>query len=419
MYVKLSTEKTSVRSKLKRIDWVGGLFFIGGLTSFLVGISWAGVQFEWKSAQAIAPMVIGIASVIVAIIWEYNYAMEPFLRPSLFHSTSALATYICALFQGFIVCVSLRHLNPVAVLAVPANNAALQLFCALYYIPFYFTAIRFRTPTQSGLDIFPVTCFLLPVSIVISLITTRIGRYRWAIWSGWVVTTIGCGLLVLLDDETKTPVWAVILAVFGIGHGILLTSVNVGIQAVSRVEDAGRAAAMYAFMRTMGMSIGVAVGGTVFQNVMSSKLDDLGLPRSIAQNSEAFVTTMSLMDPEDPIRVGAVKACKLACPVLWGSGVLMLTHCSRSGRIPRRVLDHHSRVNRIVRHQPGHQEPQHEQVPRIQVCAQGGQISLQPRHGYRSCAYRPPGRFTRHNPNRQPAIGIQALDNSQRNAIGL
>ncbi|KAK4132666.1 MFS general substrate transporter [Trichocladium antarcticum] len=284
MYVKLSTEKTSVRSKLKRIDWVGGLFFIGGLTSFLVGISWAGVQFEWKSAQAIAPMVIGIASVIVAIIWEYNYATEPFLRPSLFHSTSALATYICALFQGFI------------------------LFCALYYIPFYFTAIRFRTPTQSGLDIFPVTCFLLPVSIVISLITTRIGRYRWAIWSGWVVTTIGCGLLVLLDDETKTPVWAVILAIFGIGHGILLTSVNVGIQAVSRVEDAGRAAAMYAFMRTMGMSIGVAVGGTVFQNVMSSKLDDLGLPRSIAQNSEAFVTTMSLMDPEDPIRVGAVKA---------------------------------------------------------------------------------------------------------------
>jgi MFS family permease len=149
------------------------------------------------------------------------------------------------------------------------------------------------------------------------LITTRIGRYRWAIWSGWVVTAIGCGLLLLLNAETKTPVWAVILAIFGIGHGILLTSVNVGIQAVSRVEDAGRAAAMYAFMRTLGMSIGVAVGGTVFQNVMSSKLVVLGLPKSIAHNSEAFVTTMSLMDPEDPIRVAALEACKLICLVLW------------------------------------------------------------------------------------------------------
>lgn len=125
-----------------------------------------------------------------------------------------------------------------------------------------------------------------------------------------MVTAIGCGLLVLLDADTETPVWAVILAIFGIGHGMLLTSINVGIQAVSRVEDAGRAAAMYAFMRTLGMSIGVAVGGTVFQNLMSNNLDKLGLPESIAQNSEAFVAAMSLMDPEDPQRIAAIESCK-------------------------------------------------------------------------------------------------------------
>ncbi|KAK4155670.1 major facilitator superfamily domain-containing protein [Chaetomidium leptoderma] len=284
IYVKLITVKTSLVSKLARVDWVGGFFFIGGCTSFLVGISSAGVQYEWHSAQALTPMVVGVIGVIVSVVWEIYGAREPFLRPSLFCSASALATYACALFQGFI------------------------LFCALYYIPFYFTAIKFESPTQSGLDIFPVTCFLLPGSIVISLITTRIGRYRWAIWGGWVVTATGCGLLVLLDADTKTPVWVVILAIFGIGNGMLLTSVNVGIQAVSRVEDAGRAAAMYAFMRTLGMSIGVAIGGTVFQNLMSKKLDELGLPQSIAHNSEAFVKTMSLMDPEDPKRIGSMQA---------------------------------------------------------------------------------------------------------------
>jgi hypothetical protein len=120
IYVKLSTEKTSIGSKLKRIDWIGGFFFIGGMTSFLVGISWAGVQFEWKSAQTIAPMIIGVVSVIAAIVWEYKGAREPFLRPSLFHSTSALATYACALFQGFIVCVFLQHLC--FVLAISADK---------------------------------------------------------------------------------------------------------------------------------------------------------------------------------------------------------------------------------------------------------------------------------------------------------
>lgn len=104
--------------------------------------------------------------------------------------------------------------------------------------------------------------------------------------------------------------WVVILAVFGIGHGMLLTSINVGIQAISHVEDAGRAAAMYAFMRTLGMSIGVAIGGTVFQNLMSAKLKDLGLPEEIAHNSEAFVAEMAVMDPTDPVRVAALQACK-------------------------------------------------------------------------------------------------------------
>src|SRR4051812_32463292 len=97
---------------------------------------------------------------------------------------------------------------------------------------------------------------------------SRIGRFRWAVWAGWIISGVGCGLFELFDQNTPTPVWAVILAVFGIGQGMLLTSINVGIQAISRVEDAGRAAAMYAFMRTLGMSIGVAIGGTAFQNVM-------------------------------------------------------------------------------------------------------------------------------------------------------
>jgi len=103
---------------------------------------------------------------------------------------------------------------------------------------------------------------------------------------------------------------------------MLLTSINVGIQAISHVEDAGRAAAMYAFMRTLGMSIGVAIGGTAFQNVMANKLDDLGLPEAIAHDAEAFVAQMAVMDPTDPIRVGALEACKCASLPLFSLSVL-------------------------------------------------------------------------------------------------
>lgn len=112
IYVKLTTVKTSLASKLLRVDWVGGFLFIGGLTSFLVGLSWAGIQYKWGSAQVIAPIVVGIAGIIAAVIWEIHGAQEPFLRPSLFSSASALATYACALFQGFIVRPSLPDMCP-------------------------------------------------------------------------------------------------------------------------------------------------------------------------------------------------------------------------------------------------------------------------------------------------------------------
>jgi Na+/melibiose symporter-like transporter len=119
--------------------------------------------------------------------------------------------------------------------------------------------VRGGTPVDSGVNIFPVVCLLLPSSVVVSVLTTVMGRFRWAIWGGWVLTTLGSGLLLLLDKETKTAVWAGVFAVFGVGNGMVLTSVNIGTQAISEPENCGRAASMYAFIRTLGMSVGVAV----------------------------------------------------------------------------------------------------------------------------------------------------------------
>lgn len=158
---------------------------------------------------------------------------------------------------------------------------------------------------------FPAVCFLIPGSIVVAALTARLGRFRWAIWLGWAITTTACGLFIIFDLHTRLVVIALALAVFGVGSGMVLTSVNVGIQAISRVEDCAMAASMYGFFRSLGMPIGVAVSrthhpfgaeannhklsGTVFQNAMSSKLTALGLPTQIAHDSEQFVFRLRVM----------------------------------------------------------------------------------------------------------------------------
>jgi MFS family permease len=311
--VRLTTAKTSLRDKLLRVDWIGGFLFISSLTSFLIGLSWAGVQFRWSSFRTLVPMVVGAVGVFASLLWEHFSAREPFLRRSLFYSGSAIAAYLCALVQG------------------------LLLFCALYYLPFYFAAVQLKSPISSGLDLFPATVFLLPGSAVVSVLITRLGHFRWAIWVGWIIATTGSGLLILLGEHTKLGVWAIALIVFGLGNGMVLSSVNFGIQAIASTIDCARAASMYAFMRTLGMTIGVAVGGTVFQNFMSQELERQGLSSEIAVDAEGYVAVLRTMAVTDPVREGAMRAY-----VHGFNGVFqVLTGISAIGLIASLFIRHH------------------------------------------------------------------------------
>jgi MFS family permease len=163
-------------------------------------------------------------------------------------------------------------------------------------------SVRGSSPTKAGVDLFPAAFLLVPGSIVVSALTTRLGRFRWALWGGWVTTTLGAGLMLLLDLHTSLAVLAIALAVFGIGSGMIVTSVNVAVQAISKPEDSAMSASMYGFMRSLGMPLGVAISGTVFQNAMSGKLAEYGLPGAIAHDSERYIYILRAMSLDDPQR---------------------------------------------------------------------------------------------------------------------
>lgn len=124
---------------------------------------------------------------------------------------------------------------------------------------------------------------------------TRFGRFRWAVWSGWAVTIAGTGLLILLDADIKAYGWALIFVFVGVGHGLVVMSLNIAIQAMAETRHVAYAAAMYIFTRTLGMCLGVAIGGTVFQNRLSKHLGDLQLPTAVATDAEAFVASIKAL----------------------------------------------------------------------------------------------------------------------------
>ena len=104
LVVNLKTERTSLKLKLARIDWTGGFLFIGSMTSFLIAITWGGVQFPWSSFRTLVPLVLGAVGICVAFAWEIWGTKLPFLRLYLFNSRSAWLAYACTLLQGLLVC---------------------------------------------------------------------------------------------------------------------------------------------------------------------------------------------------------------------------------------------------------------------------------------------------------------------------
>jgi fucose permease len=140
-----------------------------------------------------------------------------------------------------------------------------KTFIGMYYFPLYLMSVLGSSATQAGIDQLPCMATVLPGSIVVASLVTRLSCFRWAIWGGWAMLLLSSGLFQLFGVDTKTAVWATVIAIRGIGIGMVLTGVNVGVQAISKTEDAAMSASMYGFFRSLGMPLGVAVSS--FLNV--------------------------------------------------------------------------------------------------------------------------------------------------------
>ena len=163
----------------------------------------------------------------------------------------------------------------------------------------------------------PMFLTLLPASMVVGLLMTKTGKFRPTLWFGQAMLVLSNGLLILLGVNISTIGWLFVLITLGIGHGCTLTPLIFGTQAMAKTEDVAYSAAMYAFLRALGYSIGVAIGGSAFQNSLSSRLVDAGLPTSIAVNAESYVAVLKAMAVDSPLRHQLVQVYAQAFKVVW------------------------------------------------------------------------------------------------------
>ncbi|KAI2631475.1 MFS general substrate transporter [Hypomontagnella submonticulosa] len=273
----LRPKTATMQEKFRRIDWLGGFLFTGSTTTFLIAISWGGLQHPWDSAATLAPLIIGAIGLIVAIIYIAYVAEHPLFRKELFGDISSIIAYLVAGFQGF------------------------MLYGMMYYCPFYFLSVKGYGPIDAGVAMLPFLLSFAVSGIIVGRLVTRFNNYRWAIWIGWFVACVGVAMYLVWRINDSTAIIVVGLLIAGFAQGAILTAQNFATQALCRPGDEGAAAAMYAFVRQFGMATGVGIGATTYQNVMKLKLEWEGLPTSIADYAEAYIAELHKLK-DGPVR---------------------------------------------------------------------------------------------------------------------
>lgn len=220
----------------RKLDPLGqGIVIV--LLASLVGGLIEGPRLGWASPGALGLFVLAAAALVALVVVE-GCTAEPLIDLRFFRSipfSSAVGT---------------------ALVAFGANGAFLFLSAL------YLQEVRGMTPFQAGL-------WTLPSALMTMLVSPISGRLIGTVGTRVPLVLAGIGIAgagaVLTTVQASTPMWVLVAAfvLFGFGFGMVNAPItNTAVSGMPRAQS-GSAAAVASTSRQTGVSLGVALAGTV------------------------------------------------------------------------------------------------------------------------------------------------------------
>ncbi|QRV73239.1 major facilitator superfamily transporter [Ceratobasidium sp. AG-Ba] len=292
-FLRLNTPKEPFRQKIARIDWIGNFLVIGSTASAVIALTWAGARYSWSSVQVLAPLIIGLVGLIVALGYEFTFAVEPIIPRELVSNMTSLSGYLATFFHGIVVT------------------------AILYFLPVYFQASRGDSPIKSGIDLFGVAFTIAPAAIVTGISTAIFKKYRPQNYLAWVFLLIGTGVLSTLKYDSPKASSIGFQILIGIGAGILYASTTFPVLAPLPVSRNASALALFAFVRTFAGTYGVAIGSSVLQTELGRRLPVEFSTQFPGGSDIAFAAIPFIRGLNEPLRSQVRAAFADALAVLW------------------------------------------------------------------------------------------------------
>jgi MFS family permease len=267
-----SFKPRGIRTRHK-IDWAGAITLTLALGALTLVTSLGGRSFDWASPQSVSLIALSVVS-LLAFLWIETRAEEPILPLGLF------------------------KLNVFWVTCVIGFVAGVAMFGAITFVPLYLQIAMGSTPTESGLQLIPMTAGILAASTLSGRYMGRTGRYKLLPKLGTALLFVGMLLLSRLDHETSMLVFSLSLATVGLGMGCIFPVVTTAVQNAVPRETLGTATAAGIMVRQTGGSLGVAAFGALFAARMAAGLIENGTDLALGEGANLGPQVLAKLAPD-------------------------------------------------------------------------------------------------------------------------
>ncbi|KAJ6161342.1 hypothetical protein N7470_004738 [Penicillium chermesinum] len=255
-FMPLRKVKGDWKLKLKAVDFVGALLALGGTAVLLLGLNWGGGEYRWDSTHVIVTLVIGFVVSVVFVMWQWKGASVPLVPMHIFKSRMVIGASLTMFINGW--------------------NFLVQV----YYIPTFYQLVFNYSTVKAGAMLLPVTLMQTLSSTLSGLVVHRIGRYRECILLGWVIWAVGLGLFSTLGPHSGLGKQIGYGLLTGVGVGNTLQPALIAVQAGVERRDMAVVTAFRNFVRNLGGTLGLAISGTIINNLLASSISSLDLDAS-------------------------------------------------------------------------------------------------------------------------------------------
>lgn len=262
--------KESLQYRKQKIDWAGAITLVISIVCLMFALELGGKEYAWNSNMILGLFAI-FAIMLIIFFFVERRATDPIISFHLFKKRLFAASQGVAFFYGaaFIICT--------------------------VYIPIFVQGVLGGSASNAGLILTPMMVGSVIGSQTGGQFASRTSYRNIMIVSG-IFFVLGIYLLSTLTMETPRALVTLFMVLAGLGVGFSFSVLSMSSIHNLEMRDRGSATSTNSFFRSLGMTLGVTIFGTIQNHIFTDKLKAI-FPSELAKMAPKSGDTSFLLSP--------------------------------------------------------------------------------------------------------------------------